>query len=366
MKLALKFITLAFVALGLGPVSVFAAVPTQLRAYAGVAGGLASGGSGPFGCATSGPVLGGGWTGGLRLPTEGFVGCNLFGGLDDRTAAAAPLTAAQTLAFAPIPGGGSFVGNAQARASYWSLGVAASGTMTGATSAFTYHQSAAFASFSDTITLASSGIATGTLGTINFGFLIAGAMASNPRSPFTQQADARLQIRVNSGSVWTTFGSRLVNAELPFLTGGSTGLPGAFTLAPGSLTGSANVMSTAFFQFQWGLPFSVEVAMSTEVEPCCLGTSFSSTFLNSAVLSGINAYSPTGQVALFSVSTDSGAQIGAGGLTPVPEPASALALLAGLVALAGRWRCCKPTGSRSPRRSRTQCLASRAGGAAGT
>ena len=147
------------------------------------------------------------------------------------------------------------------------------------------------------------------------------------------------QMRVNSGFVWSAFGSRLVNAELPFLTGGSTGLPGAFTLAPGSLTGSANVMSTAFFQFQWGLPFSVEVAMSTEGQPCCFGTSFNSNFLNSAVLSGIDAYSPTGKVALFSVDTTSGAQIGASGLTPVPEPTSALTLLAGLLALEARRRC---------------------------
>ena len=70
-----------------------------------VVGGVASGGIGIFGCATSGPVLGGGWRGGLILPTEGFAGCNLQGGLDDRTAALGPLTAGQTLTASPLPNG---------------------------------------------------------------------------------------------------------------------------------------------------------------------------------------------------------------------------------------------------------------------
>ena len=117
-------------------------------------------------------------------------------------------------------------------------------------------------------------------------------------------------------------------------------LPGTFILGPGSLSGSANATSTAFFGFQWGMPFSVEVALSTDGNPCCLGTSFSSYFLNSAVLSGIDAYAPTGKVTQFTVITDSGALIGAGGLAPVPEPASALTILAGLAAFAAwRYRC---------------------------
>ena len=339
MNLAHKFVAAAVFSSALGSTSVFAAVPTQLRAYAGVVSGVPSGGIGPFACLTSGPLLGGGWSGGLILPTEGIAGCNLQGGLDDRTAALGSLTAGQTLTASPLPNG-SYTGTAQARAGYWSLGVATNGTMTGTTSGSTYHQSAAFANFSDTITLSSPGIATGTAGSINFGFRIEGAMTSNPRAPYTQQADARLQMRASTGPVWHVFGSRMVNSELPFLTGNATGLPGTFILGPGSLSGSANATSTAFFGFQWGMPFSVEVALSTDGNPCCLGTSFSSTFLNSAVLSGIDAYAPTGKVTQFTVITDSGALIGAGGLAPVPEPASALTILAGLAAFAAwRYRC---------------------------
>ena len=339
MNLAHKFVAAAVFASALGSTSLFAAVPTQLRAYAGVVGGVAYGGIGPAGCSVAGPVLGGGWRGGLYLPTEGFAGCNLLGGLDDRTAALGPLTAGQTLTAAPVPNG-SYTATAQARAEYWSLGVAANGTMTGTTSGFTYHQSAAFADFSDTITLSSPGIATGTAGAINFSFRIAGAITNNPRFPYAQQVDAHLQTRVNSRFAWDVFYATVNGSDLPYLRGGATGLPGMFILGPGSLSGSANVTSTADFDFLWGVPFSVEVALATEGSPCCLGTSFSSNFLNSAVLSGIDAYSPTGQVTQFSVLTDSGALIGAGGLVPVPEPASALTLLAGLAAFAAwRYRC---------------------------
>jgi len=318
------------------------ATASELQAYAGAVGGIASGSGGVFACATSGPTIGDGWFAGVALPTEGFAACNLGGGIENKLAAAGPLTAQASVA-APV-GGGSFVGAASAKAGYGRLGVAASGTMTGESTPFTYRQTAGFARFQDTLTLSKAGIATGTVGSVDFAFLIDGLMKSQPNPPYTQQGDIALGIRVGSsvGNVsrapWYSFMGTVINSELPYVRGGGSGMPGGFVLAPGSLQGSANVLSNANFEFRWGEPLEIEVALLTSVSPCCWGSSIDSSFISSAVLTGISARAGGVAVADFSVLSASGTGYGPGGLLPVPEPASVVLWSAGLLLLGGRRR----------------------------
>lgn len=65
-----------------------AASAQALQAYAGAVAGVAQGTGGIFACATSGPTIGDGWFAGLRMPTEGFAGCNLQGGIQNQTGTA--------------------------------------------------------------------------------------------------------------------------------------------------------------------------------------------------------------------------------------------------------------------------------------
>ncbi|MDR7272474.1 hypothetical protein J2X20_005157 [Pelomonas saccharophila] len=314
----------------------------QLQAYAGAVGGIASGTGGVFACATSGPTIGNGWFAGVALPTEGFAACNLGGSIDDRTATTGPLSALASVN-APV-GGGSFVGQASAKAGYGRLGVAASGTMTGESTPFTYRQTAGFARFQDTLTLSNPGIATGTAGSLDFAFLIDGLLKSLPNAPYTQQGDIALGIRTGSGvgnaarGPWFSFMGTVVNDGIPYVRGGGTGMPGAFVLAPGSMQGSANVLSTANFEFRWGEPLEIEVALLTSVSPCCWGSSIDSSFISSAVLTGISARAGGIPVTEFSVLSASGTAYGPGGLLPVPEPASVMLWAAGLVLLGLRHR----------------------------
>lgn len=305
----------------------------ELQAYAGAVAGEAWG-SGVFACATSGPTIGNGWFGGITLPTEGFAGCHLAGGIDDQRAASGPLLAMQSAGAAL--GGGSFSGQALARADYGRLGVAASGSMSGSTSSFSYHEAAGFARFEDTLTLHAPGVTAGTAGSLNFAFLIEGLMNSSPNPPYSQQADVALGIRVNGapGGIWYSFMGTVSGNGLPYLRGGGSGLPGGFVGGPGSLAGAAEVTSTANFPFLWDVPFTLEVGFMTIVRPCCLGATMSSDFSRTAQLSGILARAGGQAITDFTVASGSGTAYGPGGLLPVPEPGGAWPMLAGLALLA--------------------------------
>lgn len=309
---------------------------TDIQAYAGAVGGLAQGSGGPFACATSGPTIGDGWFAGIALPTEGFAGCNLAGGIVDKHAASGTLTASQSV-FSPVGGGGTFTGQADAIASYGKLGVSASGTMTGTTSAFIYHQAASFARFQDTWTLTAPGIATGTAGTVNLGFLVEGAMSSAPHAPSTQQVDLYLGMRFNGnkGGPWDSFMATIVNDNEPYLRGGGTWAPGSFITSPGAFSGSGLVTSTGNFSFQWGVPFDVEVAFRTILTPCCINASLESDFLATALLKGIYANAAGQSITSFSVASASGTAYGPAGLlaAAVPEPGSWALMGVGIAAL---------------------------------
>lgn len=103
----------------------------------------------------------------------------------------------------------------------------------------------------------------------------------------------------------------------------------------GSLSGSADVASTGNFGFLWGVPFTAEVALSAQQSTCCFGTSLAADFVNTAQVSGIQAFGPGGRVTDFSGFDDAGNLLGPTGITDeAPEPSAALLMAAGLLGLA--------------------------------
>lgn len=329
MRYSPVFLTLLIAANG-APVAA-----AELQAYAGVVGGLAFG-NGGFDCATSGPTIGNGWSSGLSLPTEGMAFCHLAGGVDNQISASGPLHAAQSVVGPSASG--QFIGSASAHAEYGRLGVAASGSKAGGTSSFNFDSAASFARFQDELTLNNPAFATGTAATVSFSFHIEGSMSSASNAPFTQQSDVALGVRVDSGGIFDVFRATLINDQLPFVRGGSSGLPGAFNSGPGVLSGAADITSLGGFNFQWGVPFKLEVALRTLLNPCCFGTSQTTDFFNTARLSGITVNGAGGPITDFLVSSSSGTAYSAAGVTAVPLPCSLPLLGAGLAALGLRRR----------------------------
>jgi hypothetical protein len=333
----LHFSPQLLVAAGLLCAATGAYAANEVRAYAGVVAGQVRIGPAPgFACATSGPTIGNGWSAGLRLPSEGIAACGLVGGTDDKVGAAGPLSSSFATS-GPMAGSGTYSGTAQAQADYWKLGVATTGGATGGASTFIYRQAATFSYFSIDLTYNHPSIVIGTPGTTDFAFFVQGLMNSGSVAPYGQQEDVKLHMRVGGVGNWGAFGVRLDNNALPFITGGSTGLPGSFVSGPGSLAGSATITSTANFNMQWGVPFTLEVALIGDGSPCCFGSTQSLDFLNNgATLAGIVATGPGGAaVNDFSVFTTAGPAVGPGGILPVPEPSTWWLMACGMAGVAG-------------------------------
>ena len=313
-------------------------VQAQLRSYSGVVAGNATVGP-QFQCATSGYTIGAPWFAGLLLPTEGIAACGLNGQVQNLTGNSGPLTTSAA-ASGPMASVGTFSGTAKARANYWNLGVAASGTSTGDASTFTYRQAASFASFAEDVIYTSPDVVNGTAGLTNFKFFVDGFMRNLPVAPYGQQGDIALSFSVNN-LLWTAFSGTTFGNNLPNVRGGSTGLPGNFILVPGQFSGSANITTTGNFNFVWGTPLRIEVGLYTSISPCCFGASINSDFYNSAVLTGVDAYAGNSLITNFVATTSSGLRLNAQGViapqapvTTVPEPGTYGMMLLGLASVA--------------------------------
>jgi hypothetical protein len=317
-----------------------------LEAYVLSAGGnsiLGANGN-PFGCATFAPdsraaVYAGYF--GVGLPTDGSI-CGV--GVDARSSVAttgsSQVAATLGVGFGTSTDVRTFNGSAQARAGYGALGVAASGSYTGASDGFTVAGSQAGARQVETLTF---GGAVGT-GTFRPTFTIDGAIFNRGRT------ETEIEFNYGYASDPNRLTFRIINsnnAGISFFANGGyqSSLPGMTTTGDG-VNGYTVAGSTTFsfdIPIVFGQSQEVRFSMWAATLPrsnlnLLTPSTGDASFFSSARLTGIQAFDSAGvAVNAFSVVSGSGTLYGPGGVLPVPEPGPAVLLLAGLLAL--RWRC---------------------------
>ena len=174
-----------------------AAQAASTSAHAMVVSGQAHGGVGPFGCATSGPqAMEGHWFGSasVGLPTEGYISCNLSGGIQNTSNLAGASFATQDVSHAF--NGGLNTLSSTATAGFDKLGVKTTGSFTGETNGFSYHSGEAAAYSTDSLLLPGSGA-----GTIQFGFSVDGSANSVGNS----ETFVYLNYELGGGPIFTAF-----------------------------------------------------------------------------------------------------------------------------------------------------------------
>lgn len=246
--------------------------------------GQASGGAGPFGCATSGPLPTTSFHGGgVPVPAEGHAGCGLKGGIQD-VSKASGLSVAHSDVTNPLNGGVN-TASADAKAEEGTLGVQASESYTaGYADSRTYMYSEAGAIWSDTLDYGGAG-----QGFVRFLFDVDGAMAVSGNADVL----TRLNYQVDAEPIYTAFSATLGHGTA-FIPNGLDGLPvPGFTVTPTSIFGSGRVVSF-FHEVDLGNPFDLAVGLYTAAygAPNAAGTN---DFYNTAKLAGIEVYDRFGR-----------------------------------------------------------------------
>jgi hypothetical protein len=296
--------------------------------------GQASGGGGPFGCATSGPLPSTNFHGGgVPVPAEGHAACNLKGGVQDASKASG-LSIAHSTVTNPLNGGVN-TASADAKADEGVLGAQASESYTSSyVDSRTYLYSEAGAIWSDPLDY--SGLGSG-MAYMRWRFDIDGLMS------VTGSGDAltRLRYQVGAEPIYTAFVAELGRSfSTPRVISGVTGATlGGFTVAPNSISGADSVFT--FFHlvdldnlidFKAGLYTAAYSGANSAVV---------NDFFNTAKLSGIELFDLRGNPLDVSFIGASGTfydETGAHRATAVPEPSLwALMILGfGLVGLMAR------------------------------
>lgn len=290
--------------------------------------------AGPFACATSGPQAREGqfFGTGVPLPTEGYGGCNLAGGIQNATNPSGPTAASQVIS-APLNGGTNAL-STSAKADFTGLSAKADGSFTGTfTDAFTFASGEGAAYSTDTLTQAGSG-----LGFLSLGFTIEGSVLSSNNS----QTQTFLDYQIDSGSIFRPFSINTVDGTSsvtsPTDAGGSLA---GFTASGANVSGTGTAFSF-LTPITLGQAFDLTLGLYASSYPGLVNGNADNEF--SAQLTSIQIFDATGKPIDVAITSTSGTLYDASGAhgAPsggVPEPVTWTMLLLGLgsIGAALRW-----------------------------
>ncbi|PZP29037.1 MAG: hypothetical protein DI603_17630 [Roseateles depolymerans] len=310
----------------------------QLHAGAGAIGGLGTGDIGA-GCTTYGApasvqaFFGSGY--GLALPGGGVAACGYSGGWTQQLVASG--TAASTASVGPVilgnPGfAGFYTGSADASAQFTALRAGARGAysagLPGGQTALSDASGAAW--FTDNLTLSSPLVVPFSAGFVGYRFEFSGSLAATgtPMPYYFGEALAQLAFQHEGGPIYGIAQAYTRRGELGTATSVGHPLPG-WTGAVGSVSGGGFVDTLDIllpFPIVFGQPWELTLGLAARA----YGES-AAEFLSTARFVGLDVFDAQGnRITDFTLTSASGTDY----LAPVPEPASAVLLLAG-IGLAG-------------------------------
>ena len=315
-----------------------AAAAASLQTITDVWGGNGSGDI-AAGCTTYGPIpdLLHFFNGGGFVVLGGNTACGYSGVTSNLTQASGPMLTSQTLPTVPMDGAGSsYGGSASARASYGSLGVAASGVFTGTTgpTSAVYSTSAAF--FRDTLLATSPLAAAGSVGFVRYVFEVDGSLSTLG----TSSGAAALQLNYqHATSPIYGIGSLRAQGSDPGSYAAIDGDASTWTFGPGSVSGAGLFGTTLHIPFSgdldqsfvWGVPWDLQVGLAATTS-----RNADASFLASAKIVDIQFFDAAHQrLSDFSLSSASGTDYLA---AAVPEPQTWALMALGLAGLGWRRR----------------------------
>jgi hypothetical protein len=295
----------------------FAHATPSLETFVLTAGGESHGGTG--GCATFmvPAVVASFFGGGVGIPLDGLVACNVDGGFADAAALVGPISATRSLDTSwPAA---TFSGTANVSAGYGDLAAQGHSVFNGSTSSTTVNGSESFGRCNDTFTITSPSVPNGQSGTVRFLVTVTGELSTSGNAT----ADVELNYRFGPAA-YTMFRSQANEAgSLPFVNSlFGVGLSG-FVRVPGSMSGSGQVTTFAH-AIMFGVPFDLDLGLFAYTVP---GASSTTDSHFRAVVSGIEVTGPGGPVLPdFVAAAASGAAYGPAGVTSVAGPVPGTAL----------------------------------------
>lgn len=231
----------------------------------------------------------------------------------------------------------TLTGSAASYAQSGRVGAQANASFTGSRNGLTVIGAQGAGIFSDTLTMNAAGVASGTPGTVRFGFTIDGSLSVTGSGGFSSTAGiAALYYQSTDPGAVTRI---LLNVQaandtsLPnFFANPTTG----FTVGNGSATGS-NTYFTLELPMTWGSPFDFTFGLLAYVIPAP-GHTGTVNFLSTSTLTSITGKANGQVISNFNVQTASGAIYTPNGVSIVPLPASLPLLMSGLLAIGAAMR----------------------------